>query len=104
MNYIDGKHIDFFDLKIEQGKVYLTAKFKGEAEPISASANCAIQDDALCFSEITTNKGWINALIFLFKGTDAFKKKTKIALKDISKNELVIKILNLLVHASGPVP
>jgi hypothetical protein len=90
---IDGKQVDLFDLKIEQGKIYLTLKFKGETEPLNVSADYAIQGEFLCLSKITTSKKYLNALIFLSEETETFKENTKIALKDFTENECVLKCL-----------
>ena len=88
MNAKANRIAEVLSLKIELGKIYLTAKLKGETEPMDISFNYVIQDDVICVSEVKTNKEWINGLADIFK-----EKYSKIDLKDISKNETVKKII-----------
>ena len=83
---------EVLDIKLEQGKINLTAKLKGEAEPINASINYTIQNDILHISEVTTNKEWTNGLWDILK-----EKYSKINLKDITNNEFIIKIIRSLL-------
>ncbi|MDR1831073.1 MAG: hypothetical protein LBQ76_09925 [Candidatus Fibromonas sp.] len=88
MNAKINRIAEVLNLKIEQGKINLTVKLKGETEPMDISFNYVIQDDVICVSEVKTNKEWINGLVDIFK-----EKYSKIDLKDISKNETVKKII-----------
>jgi hypothetical protein len=78
MNAKANRIAEVLNLKIEQGKIYLTAKLKGETEPIDISFNCVLQDDVVCVSEVKTNREWINGLADIFK-----EKYSKMDLKDI---------------------
>ena len=88
MNAKINRIAEVLNLKIEQGRIYLTVKLKGETEPMDISFNYVVQDDVICVSEVKTNKEWINGLADIFK-----EKYSKIDLKDISKNETVKKII-----------
>ena len=92
MNAKTNRIAEVLNLKIEQGRIYLTVKLKGETEPIDLSFNYVLQDDVVCVSEVKTNKEWINGLADIFK-----EKYSKIDLKDISKNETVKKIIKYLL-------
>ncbi len=88
MNTKINRIAEVLNLKIEQGKINLTAKLKGESELIDLCFNYVLQDDAICISEVKVNKEWLNELAEIFK-----EKYSKIDLKYISKNEFVIGII-----------
>jgi hypothetical protein len=83
---------EILDLKLEQGKINLVARLKGETESINISADYAIKNDAICFSEINSSKEWVNGLADIFK-----EKIPKINLNSLSKNGLAIKFLKQLL-------
>jgi hypothetical protein len=92
MNAKINRIAEVLSLKIEQGKMYLTVKLKGETEPVNLSFNYVLQDDVVCISEVKANREWMNGLADIFK-----EKYSKIDLKDISKNETVKKIIKYLL-------
>jgi hypothetical protein len=83
---------EVLDLNLEQGKINITAKLKGEVDSINISINYAIQNDAICISEVKSNKEWVNGLAYIYK-----EKYSKINLNAISKSEFVLKIIKQLL-------
>jgi hypothetical protein len=83
---------EVLDLNLEQGKMNLIAKLKGETDSISISASYAIQNDAICISQVKASKEWVEGLADIFK-----YKYSKIDLNAISKNALVLEILKHLL-------
>jgi hypothetical protein len=83
---------EVLDLKLEQGKMNLRAKLKGETDSINISVDYAIQNNAICVSEVRASKEWVNGLADIFK-----EKYSKIDLNVISKNGFVVKILKHLL-------
>jgi hypothetical protein len=83
---------EILDLKLEQGKINLVARLKGETESINISADYAIQNDAICFSKISSSKEWVNGLADIFK-----EKIPRINLNSFSKNGLAIKFFKQLL-------
>jgi len=74
------------NLTIEQGKINLTVRLKGESEPIDLCVNYVLQNDDLCISKVESNKEWLNALADIF-----MEQYPKIDLKKISKNNKFVK-------------
>jgi len=92
MNSKINRVAEVLDLKLEDGKINLTAKLKGEAEQIKISVDYVVQNEAICISEVETNREWLCGLWDIFKG-----KYSKINLSDISKNEFAVKIIKSLL-------
>lgn len=83
---------EVLNLKIEQGKINLTAKLKGETELVDLSFNYVLQNGAICISEVKASKEWLNGLADIFK-----EKYSRIDLKNILKNEFAVGIIKKLL-------
>jgi len=92
MNVKINRIAEVLSLKIEQGKVNLTAKLKGETEPIEISFDYVFQDNAICISEVKANKEWVNGLADIFK-----EKYSKIDLKNFPVNGIIMKVIEHLL-------
>ena len=81
------------ELKLEDGKANLTAKLKGECEPINISLNYAFEENAIRLTHVKTNKEWLSELADIFKD-----KYSTINLKDagLEENGIKTKIIKFL--------
>jgi hypothetical protein len=82
---------EVLELKLEQGKMNLKARLKGETDAINISADYAIRDNAICISGVRASKEWAECLADIFK-----EKYSKIDLNVISKNALAVEIFKHL--------
>jgi hypothetical protein len=85
---------DILEVKLKQGEVNLTAKLKGETEPVSLSLNYTLEKDAICIAGVKTSKEWLNALADIFK-----EKYSRINLSDlgIKENGMVASFVKFLL-------
>jgi hypothetical protein len=81
---------EILELKLEQGKINIKAKLKGETELVDISLNYAIEGDSLSITQVKTNKEWLNALADIFED-----KYSKIDLTGM--NKLSIKLAKFLI-------
>jgi len=88
MNPQINRIAEVLDLKIEPGKISLTALLKGENEPITLSFKYVLQNDDLCISGVTANKEWLRGLAGIFE-----EQYAKIDLKTIMENKCLRGII-----------
>jgi len=88
MNDKINRVAEVLDLKIEKGKINLTAQLEGESDCIVIDINYVIQNDYINISKIRTNKKWLDGLAEIF-----MEKYPKIDLKKHLKNKFLRYII-----------
>lgn len=89
-----NRFAEILEVKLKQGRANLTVKLKGETESVNLSLNYAIEENALCISNVKTSKEWLNALADVFR-----EKYSRINLSDfgIEKNGIKANLVKLLL-------
>jgi len=73
-------------VKLKQGKADLTVKLKGETEPVTISLDYALEENAICITNVETSKEWLSALADVFR-----KKYSRVKLSDLGIREDGVK-------------
>jgi len=73
-----NRFAEVLEIKLKQGKADLTIKLKGETESINVSLDYALEENAICITNVITSKEWMNALAEIF-----MKKYSRVKLRDL---------------------